>query len=100
MASTLVYTSTAALSARREAARVAAEARREAAYVARQAAARRELMRRLPGVVAMVREEGEWFNVKISDSYAKYRGQGWSAESVARALLDPDTDIEYWPAGE
>lgn len=93
-ASILRYTSTRELSARRE----AAEARREAQRVARADAAHREMKRRLPAVTATVREEGEWFNVKVRSTTADYRGQGWSAESVAWLILDPESSVEYWPA--
>ena len=96
MSSTLVYTSTRELSARRE----AAAARREAQRVARVEAARREMERRLPGVEAMVREEGEWFNVKVRSTTADYRGQGYSAASVAWLILDPESSVEYWPVSE
>jgi hypothetical protein len=82
MASTLVYTSS-----------VEATARREAAAARRAAAAERAVAR----VTAEVREEGEWFNAKVFDDQGKWRVQGWSAEMVARALVDPERDIEYWP---
>lgn len=82
MASTLVYTSS------RE-----ASARREAAAARREAAAQRAMAR----VTAEVREEAEWFNCKIINEEGKWRVQGWSAAMVARAILDPETEIEYWP---
>jgi hypothetical protein len=93
---TLRYTSTVELSAARE----AAAARREAQRVARVEAARRELERRLPGVEAMVREEGDCFGVKVRSTTADWRASGWSAEMVARLILDPETDVEYWPIPE
>jgi hypothetical protein len=83
MAATLVYTSSVEMTARRE----AAAARREAAR-------EREFVR----VLALVRAEGEWFNVKVDDEMGRHRGQGYSAESVARMLVDPETSLEYWPA--
>ena len=82
MASILRYTSS-----------VEATARRAAAAERRIAAAERAVVR----VTAHVREEGEWFNCKIIDDMGKWRVQGWNAEMVARAIVDPDTDIEYWP---
>lgn len=94
--SQLVYTSSVQASARR----AAAAERRAVAEARRVAAAERELERKLPGMTAQVREEGEWFNVKVYDNDGKWRGQGFSAESVARMLLDPETDVEYWPAAE
>jgi len=82
MASTLVYTSSAANTARREAAAARREAQREA---------------RFAGTLASVRTEGEWFNAKVNNVDGKWRAQGLPAASIARMLLDPETDIEYWP---
>ena len=96
MASTLVYTS----DARHDAIRAARAERVERAQLARVARAEREFARRFPRVLAMVREEGEWFNVKVCSTTADYRGQGWSADSVARLILDPESSVEYWPTPE
>jgi hypothetical protein len=76
MSSTMVYTSSRELTARREA---AAEAR-------------------FARVLANVRTEGEWFNAKVNGPDAKWRARDISAEAVARMVVDPETDIEYWPA--
>lgn len=78
MASTLSYTSSREATARREAAQAARFAR----------------------VLVGVRTEGEWFGIKVYDEDGKWRGSGYSAESVARMVCDPDTDVEYWPMGE
>jgi hypothetical protein len=98
--SRLVYTCDAASSARREARREARWAAANARMVRAEQELERKLARELPSVTALVREEGEWFNVKVYDTMGKWRGQGFSAESVARMLLDPETDVEYWPTPE
>ena len=72
---TLVYTSSREASARREAAQAARFAR----------------------VLVNVRKDGEWFGVKVYDDMGKHRQYGISAESVARLICEPGTDVEYWP---
>jgi hypothetical protein len=93
MASVLVYTSTVELSAAREAAHI----RREEAARARAAREYAKAMERFPEVLAMVREEGDCFGVKVNSTEAKWRAVGWTAEMVARLICDPETDVEYWP---